>query len=316
MGICNFRSIKEKNFIFLHSLFRTGSTYIWSKFRKQKYITCYYEPLNEQLLEEERAFEYKTAESLKHPFVEQNYFLEYSNKAKCTRIMKSKLVIDEFAHVNSGRRLKKYIDCLAKSTESQYIIFQFNRTALRVGWFKQIYQNNTTNIYLYRNHRDQWKSIFEQFRKGNPYFLIISLMIVSRNLWHNYIKPIDSLVHIPRLAGIKGKTEKEKFGLIYNWFYEYIHYLAIEEHYLIYYYLWLICLQYNNKIADICIDMTKLNKESSYREDIRGLIRSETELDVDFSDIDLPEYDNYGIEIKSMQCIEREVERRLVSLNI
>ena len=38
--------------IFIHSLFRTGSTYLWSTLKKNKKSICYYEPLNEQLLDD------------------------------------------------------------------------------------------------------------------------------------------------------------------------------------------------------------------------------------------------------------------------
>lgn len=315
MGICNFRSIKEKNLIFLHSLFRTGSTYFWSKFRKQKHIACYYEPLNEQLLEEKRRVSCESAESLKHSFIKEGYFLEYIDKIKCTNVLKQNIIIDEFCYIKSIKTIKKYINCLIKATSKKNVLFQFNRAALRTKWFKENYKDST-NIYIYRNFRDQWRSIIDQKRKGNPYFIIMNLMIVSRSLWHDFMKPLDSAIHIPVLACTKGQTEKEKFQFNYNFFYNQLNYLSIEMHYLIHYYLWKICLAYNRKQADICIDMTKLNKDRSYRGSVQEVIANRTKLDIDFSDINLPRYENYGIGIMPMQCMEREVEHRLNTVEL
>lgn len=309
-GISNLWKIKKKKLIFIHSLFRTGSTYVWSKFREHKRTACYYEPLNEKLLEEEQTFTCEDTKNLRHFFVTNNYFSEYTSKRDCTRLLKKKLIIDEFAQVKSNKQLKKYIECLYRASDKEYVILQFNRTALRVKWFHHNLKKGK-NICLYRNHRDQWQSIFEQFKQGNPYFLIMNLMIVSKNLCVDFFRPIDSLLHIPYRADIEGKNEKENFQIDYNFFYDCFRYLSVKEHYFIHYYLWRVCLDHNKRICDICVDMTKLSESLVYRKEIQELIKSKTGLDIDFSDVKLSKYKSYDIEIKTIQSIEREVERIL-----
>ena len=67
--------------IFIHSLFRTGSTYIWNKFRQNDKYYCFYEPFHpalseitndniEQLLT-------KDFESVNHPSLSKYYLYEY-----------------------------------------------------------------------------------------------------------------------------------------------------------------------------------------------------------------------------------------------
>ena len=67
--------------VFIHSLFRTGSTYIWLKFRNNEQYYCYYEPFHEvlsiltrdvsNLLNEDLA-----RDVLGHPAIKKRYFFD------------------------------------------------------------------------------------------------------------------------------------------------------------------------------------------------------------------------------------------------
>jgi len=66
--------------LFLHSGFRTGSTWIWQKFREHENTVAFYEPFNEQLrhlaledIENQKAISWRS----RHPQQVGSYFEEY-----------------------------------------------------------------------------------------------------------------------------------------------------------------------------------------------------------------------------------------------
>ena len=84
--------------IFIHSLFRSGSTYIFNVFRDSEAgYWCYQEPLNEHLLfasdapEKLLEIDKQTASHLRHPVLKKPYFDEFfpSLKKLVTYFVKS-----------------------------------------------------------------------------------------------------------------------------------------------------------------------------------------------------------------------------------
>ena len=69
--------------VFIHSQFRTGSTWLWNKFRQDARNCCYYEPFHQDLvkLEPRRPYlwshDQETTRALRHPDLDKNYLAEY-----------------------------------------------------------------------------------------------------------------------------------------------------------------------------------------------------------------------------------------------
>src|SRR5689334_15510805 len=67
--------------VFIHAMWRTGSTYVWKKFRDQAQYRAYYEPLNELLARSRKTFvaaaSSQAAEKLRHPALKDFYFAEF-----------------------------------------------------------------------------------------------------------------------------------------------------------------------------------------------------------------------------------------------
>ncbi|MCD4676212.1 MAG: hypothetical protein K8S18_09505 [Desulfobacula sp.] len=305
---------RSKN-IFIHSLFRTGSTYFWSTLKKNKNAVCYYEPLNEQLLDKNKIFILDNINSNRHSGLVEHYFSDYKDAGDRFKYLKKPMVIDEFCNVISHKLLKAYINYLIKVNHKTHNIFQFNRTSLRSKWFKKNFPESQ-NIYLYRNHKDQWKSIVDQHFSGNPYFLNMNLLSVSKNLNHAYFKPLLSLVHFPDIPYYKNKNATASFNHDYNHSCHYVFYLTLEEHYLIHYYLWKIGYNYNRAHCNICIDMTRLNNDPEYQDEISIYFKSWTGFKPVFRSIKLPGYSEFSINKMIMEKIESLVDKKLEQLTI
>jgi hypothetical protein len=281
--------------IFIHSLFRTGSTYFWSVLRENEGVACYYEPLNEQLLDMTEPFKDGSVEAdkhneLKHNGLADHYFDEYRAAKDRLKYLKKSMVADEFCDVRSHDNMKKYIDYLASLKCDKKTAFQFNRTALRSLWFRENYPDSL-NIYIYRNFRDQWESMWRQHLSGNPYFLVMNYLLLSRNQDHSLFRSLADLVHCPDIPQCKDKNQLVCFGFDYNSALKYLNFLTPEEHYMIHYFLWRICYDYNIKNSDIFIDMTRLNVDENYRNISSGDIYDVSGVKIDFSGISLPIYD-------------------------
>ena len=69
--------------VFIHSLFRTGSTWLWQKLRDQPGVHAYYEPLHHILLtltaSQREGFVYDDAATgrMRHPSLSRPHFDEY-----------------------------------------------------------------------------------------------------------------------------------------------------------------------------------------------------------------------------------------------
>ncbi|GEM_PF-3484636 len=70
----------DRDPIFLQALWRSCSTYFWTKFRENPDLRCYKEPLHEGVLtfsETNLASDPNERASLRHPVLKEHYFAEY-----------------------------------------------------------------------------------------------------------------------------------------------------------------------------------------------------------------------------------------------
>jgi hypothetical protein len=95
--------------VFLHGLWRSGSTYLWSRFRMSEAARCFYEPLHHGLarLTAER-IAHDTPEKIdgnRHPALSDPYFLEFAPLLglRGVRGFRDDLAYDRFALVLANR---------------------------------------------------------------------------------------------------------------------------------------------------------------------------------------------------------------------
>ena len=136
-------------------MWRTGSTFIWNKFRQIKRFRAYSEPLHEALAgsrtELSQAWSLEINRRLRHPDTDEFYFLEYPFRAEGgvhlfqVDFSYQRYILEENEAYPS---LELYINnllCFAR-THRQQPVLQFNRGLLRTGWLAKHFPSVTILI--------------------------------------------------------------------------------------------------------------------------------------------------------------------------
>ncbi len=301
--------------IFIHSLWRTGSTYLFSKFRENDKYYCFYEPLYEGLASntKERLQNLSDAESLEklhHPKIDKALTFEFplelvEDSKDVFRVpnFDISLAYDKYilVDIQSCEQLKLYIQSLIDFAveKGKVPVFQFCRTTLRQEWFKKNFPESD-NLYLRRSHRDQWESILS-FSENSNYFLTVLFLILCK--YRNLItfRPFIKLLgdhRIPNAPVYAGKHISEEFG-----FYEKLAYsFSLEEKYKIFYYFHKMADREGEKIGNT-VTIDKLSDTNSeYNETYSATY------DIDLKDCSVKKYDKYTLTDETMSKIEDEIE--------
>ncbi len=150
--------------IFIHSLFRSGSTFIYYAVKRAGRFHAYHEPFHELIgslpdhWDEMVGRTEQLKNLLRHDFLDSGYFEEY---ADLLPIIEQKFHPDvSFALffldvADDSKVLKSYVDCLVDGSKRQSV-FQCTRTIGRLRWLKKNYVSK--NLFLLRNPWDQWFS--------------------------------------------------------------------------------------------------------------------------------------------------------------
>jgi hypothetical protein len=183
---------RETGMIFLHSGFRTASTWVWSRFRANTGTLSYYEVFNERLED----LTLQTALALngqiwhsKHPPV-KNYFEEFIPLIQNGRgifLYQKSMSSDWFipqGGMGGTLRQEEFLYCqlLVKYAEQtgKVPVLSATRSLGRVPALSRAIAG--THVLIYRNLFKQWCSFTEQGEIGNPYFLkTISLQLQAES---------------------------------------------------------------------------------------------------------------------------------------
>ena len=296
----------EKKSIFIHSLFRTGSTYIWNKFRQNDRYYCYYEPFHQNLaiatIDNLENLLTKDYEAVNHPFLNKYYWYEYRKLLKngCTGLpyFKKSFSFDEFCYNGKNPDLKRYIDSLIIGAGDKIPVLQFNRSALRIKWYKKYYPGSL-NIYIARNPRDQWQSYLELHKKtGYDMFFIMDLLIASVNKGNEYFHLLSK--------GLPLFVYNNKHGEEVDFYQVALNSYSEEEKYLIYYYTWFMSVIENVLSADFILNLNLLSQKPLYREKVINFLIKHGINGIDFEDAKIKEYSSYQLSKKVMNKIEKK----------
>lgn len=288
--------------VFIHSLYRAGSTYIFSVFRRSDDgYYCYQEPENEFLLhlngDASKLLEMgnETTQNLRHPALGQSYFWEfYQVRGELSGLFRKSFSFDDFfADCSSGLTVEQtqYFGALITYAKGRPVL-QMCRSAGRVGAFKQ--QFGGKHIHLWREPRNQWWSF-----KVNDYFdPAVQLIYNARQL-----PPV--LAEIKRRCGI-GEFHNSDVGVEFH--YAHRSQLGTTENYLSFYALWLYAYLETEKYADVTLNIDALSAEESYREISLKRLADIGVRGLDFGDCSLPQASFSKIEDEFFQQIEQQVQ--------
>ncbi|WP_431482875.1 glycosyltransferase [Pseudomonas solani] len=264
---------------FVHSLFRSGSTYFYNALKRTGKVHIYHEPMHEVIASlanswdqmASRKEELKTI--LRHNFLEGGYFDEYASLLQdIKRSFDPKFSFDYY-FLSSGDEapdMKTYIDIL-KEGASQLPVLQCTRTSGRIDWLKENYKSS--NVFLLRNPWDQWYSY-----KVDPYIASTPRIIYAQNNTPDHLKAVLMKSGAPPLY--EGNTQ-EKIA------YSLLHPLTPEQDYFLFFGSWLHSFVCGEQYCDVFIDMDELSTSAEYRTQCLVKLEEIGIKSVDFSDAKL-----------------------------
>src|SRR5262249_45081642 len=166
--------------IFVHSSFRTSSTWFWSKFRPLRETACYYEPFNDELATitcDKAGWAGFNAWDSHHPPTEP-YYLEYLPLIQATGgvpLYERSFHLEWFTPIGGIRgKLRpteiKYLAALVNHARGRgkIPVFQDTRSLGRLWPLKESFGG--LHIFLYRNLWRQWLSYLYYRRRMNIFF--------------------------------------------------------------------------------------------------------------------------------------------------
>jgi hypothetical protein len=243
--------------IFIHAMWRTGSTYIWNKFRERPRYRAYYEPFHEIFIDASLeklsgAWSDGTASVMRHPHLETAYFAEYADFIRNghARFEKSfpyqRYYLEE---TEDEEPLRRYVAELLSFAvaNAQIPVLQFNRSLLRTGWLTAHFR--PINILLLRRPIDVWKS-FISFE--NRYFPTVVCMIAGQDRRHALMESLAGRHGVPFFEGATWEAE-------YDFYHEYTC-ENLDRLYPLFYELYLLTTLSALRHADCVIDLNEVTE--------------------------------------------------------
>ena len=264
--------------IFIHSLWRSGSTYIFNAFRRScTGYYCYQEPIHEialslkDNLEDLLLYDSNMMQKLRHPTLDKPYFKELYDAAQYWKDLISKPIFyDQYFETDCTQGLEDYINALLLGAKGRPVI-QECRTTSRIGAIKSRFAG--IHIYLWRNPWDQWWSY-----KSSNYFDVTTQLLINANP-HPPI--IDKLKAEIKFKDYHSDKLQEEFD-----FYDSFR-LSAEDSYLSYYILWLLSMHSADISADLQINMDFLSEDLDYQSVIIKELLTRGIDGIDFTDCKL-----------------------------
>jgi hypothetical protein len=266
--------------IFVHSLFRAGSTYLFQVFRRSEYgYWCYQEPLHEIsfLSKEDKerllvGFEPDVAVVNRHPRLDRPYFQElYEVADVCLPALERAYIYDAYFAEDPKRAGVPYWEALIGAARGRPLI-QECRTASRIGVLKQALGG--THVYLWRNPWDQWWSC-----RINDYFPAALQLIINSG---------SPLPVISRLRAEIGFVTDDSVDLALLLEHFKHHPLSAEDGYFVFYALWCLGLDQGVAHADLLLNIDFLATQPEYRIEVEQDLLARQIGGLSFSDCSVP----------------------------
>ena len=294
-------TISARQPIFVHSLWRAGSTYIFNTFRRSGYW-AYQEPVHEiAMIAKDNpdilsGFTSEALAPLRHPQLEKPYFYELQQTHQVWQaIVEKRIIYDDYFGVTPIDPLQHYYQALIDASPARPVM-QDCRTASRIGVIKQALDG--THIYLWRNPWDQWWSF-----KINNYFDAAIQIILGAH-------PVPDVVR--RLRHETGYVEfhHDDIGKEFEHFGQ--RHPDSETSYLCFYTLWCLGLLEGISQADQLLNIDALSNDEKYREQIIQQINELNISGLEFTDCHVPQAYYNTQEIEFFTRIENRVHGLLL----
>jgi hypothetical protein len=300
--------------IFLHGLWRSGSTFVWSRFRAAEGVTAYFEPLSPALARLTRARIHRTGwrdtmERNRHPVMERPYFAEYEPllRGRGVRTHRRAFAAERFASRpdESEPALEAYIDALLAHAraEGRRPVLGFVRTGLRMGALRQAF--GAYDVHIDRHPLAVWSSYQRHAENGTHNFFANLLYVLERNAHDPLFAPLAADHHLRR-----GFERAAKPRVFYR---EAVDRLTPEESYGLVFWFWLMGALHAASHADMILDVS-LAETPGYVGELEARLKCECGLDVSLEGLTtvreperLPFFDRRGAETRALEFLPLEV---------
>jgi hypothetical protein len=290
--------------VFLHALCRSGSTYIWSRFRELEDARAFYDPLNIDLAKLTPAklagHSPDTSPQLRHPTLDAPYFAEYAPllMGKGVRGYSRPLSVERFflepgeAHPALESYFRSLVD--EAQLEGRTPVLGLTCGFGRIGWAATRFGG--CHIHLDRSPEAIWGSYMDQLGAGNPWFVARWLMIIEANRDHPLVRPLAETMPLRSHA-------QSLFGNGKNHYRRVAERMTPSDIYRLTFYVWTMAALAGLTHCQAVIDMN-LFGEARYRTGAGETVRALTGLAVDFGDAR-----NAGMRTPEMdEVLKRRVE--------
>ncbi len=285
--------------VFVHSMFRSGSTYVFDKFRRTGHFTCFQEPCNEALIDLDSRPESFLKQpdfdsrSLRHPSLDAPYFYEfYIIRDRLKGQFKKRFSFDEyFAGSQLTREQYDYFGTLIESASNTPLL-QFCRSAGRVGALKNAFGG--CHIHLWREPRGQWWSY-----KISSYFDATTQATYGATHVPEVLAKIGSQTHF---HAFHGRSVNREISFYRD------HPLCARECYRLFFGLWLYSFIEYERSAAVTVCINKLH-QSDYRMMIADALTAQGVNMPNFDDAKLMHSTFSEAETGFYESVEEEVAR-------
>ena len=185
--------------IFIHSLFRSASTYFFHEFRGIETFCCYEEPFNESLAalnhswRHYRLLESPNAPGLRHPRLDRPYFYEYwQAREHLQGLFRASFAYDHY-FARDGELpapQKAWLSAIIAHAPARPVL-QFCRSSGRVAALRSLFGGK--HLHLWREPRVQWWSY-----KTADYFDSVSRRIYRSAHLPEALRALRRMAHLPR----------------------------------------------------------------------------------------------------------------------
>jgi hypothetical protein len=265
--------------IFLHGLWRSGTTFVWSCFRKHGGTYCFYEPLHHGLAKlTRRRIERESPtvfEMNRHPTLSAPYFAEFAPLVRGRGVQDHRRA---FAYERwsmdaseSHPVLERYIESLLTLAwrQERAPVLGFTRSSLRIGWMKRRFGG--FHLAIRRSPQAVWASFRAEQSLGNNAYFLMALEVAMRNAAEPDFAPLAESLRLPKCSPWQG-SKRQRLAILER--------LSDAETFRLVYWLHCLAARHASVHADLVLDLERL-AEVNAADAASAAIRARCGLDID-----------------------------------
>ena len=269
--------------VFLHGLWRSGSTYVWSCFRRAHGAYGYFEPVYPGLAKLTPAriaradWRVSVADN-RHPELDAPYYDEYAPllRRRGVRGFQRRFAFDRFALAqdDAHAQLQSYFNGLIGHAAGlgRRAVLGCNRTWLRTAWLKARFGG--FHVHVERDPMAIWSSYTSHAAQGNFSYFNNLHRIVERNAAHPLFEGMASRLWLRR--GLDRMRKPARF------YADAFAAMSAEESYELVYFMWLLAALHGLGACDVVVDSC-LAGRAGYAAELEARIARGCGLELDLS---------------------------------